>query len=54
MYDVKIGESFEGRPIMAYALMLGTNPAEAQNELKARNSILLNGVHHARELTTIS
>ena len=39
---------------MAYAFMLGTNPAQAQNELKARNSILLNGVHHARELTTIS
>jgi len=39
---------------MAYAFMLDVKPSQAQNEMKSRKSILLDGVHHARELTTIS
>ena len=34
--------------------MLDVKPSQAQNEMKSRKSILLDGVHHARELTTIS
>lgn len=39
---------------MAYAFMLGTTPETYKKDLKERQSILLDGVHHARELTTIS
>jgi len=39
---------------MAYALMLGATKESYEQELKSRRSIFLNGVHHARELTTIS
>ena len=54
VYDIEIGKSYEGRPIMAYAFMLGTTKEFSEHELQARRSVFINGVHHARELTTIS
>ena len=54
VFNFDLGDSFEGRPIKAYALMLGTTEELFQKELISRRSILINGVHHARELTTIS
>lgn len=54
IYPFSIGKTVENRPIMAYAFMLGTTNDTYANDLKERQSILLDGVHHARELTTIS
>lgn len=54
VYSFSIGDSYEGRPIMAYAFMLGTTKDAFQEELISRRSVLIDGVHHARELTTIS
>ena len=54
VFEFDIGNSYEGRPIKAYAFMLGTTKELFQEELINRRSILIDGVHHARELTTIS
>lgn len=54
VFQFDIGDSFEGRPIKAYAFMLGTTKKLVSRELISRRSILIDGVHHARELTTIS
>ena len=40
--------------MMSYIVMLNSSETTFENDLKARNSILLDAVHHARELTTIS
>ena len=40
--------------MMSYIAMLGSTETTFMTDLKARNSILLDAVHHARELTTIS
>ena len=40
--------------MMSYIIMLDSSEITFENDLKARNSILLDAVHHARELTTIS
>ena len=54
VYEFEIGLTYEKRPIKAYAFMLGTSDEEFEEELKTRRSVLINAVHHARELTTIS
>ena len=54
VWPVKIGESQEKRPIMAYAFMLDVKIENSVWELKNRSAILIDAVHHARELTTIS
>ena len=54
VYEFSIGQSAEGRPIRAFAFMTGTTPEFFKSEMKERRSILIDGVHHARELTTIS
>ena len=54
VYKLRIGESKEGRSIDAFVFMLGTDSESFEDELFARQSILIDGVHHARELTTIS
>ena len=54
VYDLELGKTSEGRPIMAYVFMLGTTTSTFENDLKGRRSILIDAVHHARELTTIS
>lgn len=54
VYRYEYGTSYEGRPLTAYAFMLGTSQAGFEKELVSRRSILIDAVHHARELTTIS
>ena len=54
IYDMELGKTFEGRPIMAYVFMLGTTEQTFENDLKGRRAIMIDAVHHARELTTIS
>lgn len=54
VFPFSIGDSYERRPIMAYAFMLGATKESFEGELVNRKSILIDGVHHARELTTIS
>ena len=54
VYKLSIGESSEGRSIDAFVFMLGTDAENFETELKARQSILIDAAHHARELTTIS
>ena len=60
LFDLQLGKSFNGEPIMAYVLM-ETGPTvarssryELEQELSRRQSLLINAVHHARELTTIT
>ena len=54
IYEMEIGRTFEDRSMMAYIFMLGSTESKFENDLKARKSIVIDGVHHARELTTIS
>ena len=39
---------------MSYSVMLGATESTWRDELKIRNSALIDGVHHAREMTTVS
>ena len=54
IYDMELGKSIEGRPIMAYVFMLGTTKNDFEQDFSERQSIMIDAVHHARELTTIS
>ena len=54
VYKYKIGESRENRPIMSYVFMTGSSQDHFLTDLTKRPSILIDAVHHARELTTIS
>ena len=54
IYDMELGKSVEGRPIMAYVFMLGTTKNDFEQDFSERQTILIDAVHHARELTTIS
>ena len=46
---VKVGESFQGRPLYVYIFMNKIN-----TNIEKRPGIFVNGAHHARELTSIS
>ena len=59
VHKVEVGKTLSGQSIFAYALFKYNGPTELNEseykiELARRESILLTGVHHARELTTIS
>ena len=54
IYDMELGKSIEGRPIMAYVFMLGTTKNDFEQDFSERQTILIDAVYHARELTTIS
>ena len=40
--------------MMSYSVMIGATEDTWKDELKIRNSALIDGVHHAREVTTVS
>ena len=59
VHKVEVGKTLSGQSISAYALFRYNGPTELSEseykiELARRESILLTGVHHARELTSIS
>ena len=54
VYRYKIGETSEGRSIMAYVFMKGTDHFSFVSDLTKRPSIVLQAAHHARELVTVS
>ena len=50
----QIGQTLENRAMMSYSIMLGAKESTWRDELKIRNSAMIDGVHHAREMTTVS
>lgn len=55
MYKLEVGKALSGESIYAYTIFQHQFAFKsAKAELAKRESILLTGVHHARELTTIS
>ena len=61
-HTIEIGNTYEGNPINAYVLLdspllLTIGQFSEQgilDEIQSRPGLLMNGAHHARELTTIS
>ena len=55
VFKKQIGTSVLGEPLVVYAVMRGVNELSAwEEELAIRNSMLIDGAIHARELTTMS
>lgn len=54
VYARIFGTTVKKRDMWAYTVMLGASKSTYSDELRRRNSVLIDGVHHAREVTTIS
>ena len=54
VYPHKVGETSEGRTIMSYVFMKGTNQENFVSDLTERPSIILQAAHHSNELITVS
>lgn len=54
VYETEIGRSFLNQKIKVYTVMTGASRDSFRDDIIDRNSIFLNGAHHAREVTTIS
>lgn len=54
VFQKEVGQTVYSRSIQSFTLMLGASEDTFESELESRNSFMMDGVHHARELTTVS
>lgn len=54
VHKLDIGTSVKNNPLSAFILMSIGPDVNFDAEVRKRNSILLTGAHHAREMTTVS
>ena len=54
VYKDKIGQSYQKRPIFQYTILDLSSEQDWKKEMSSRVGILIDGAHHAREVTTIS
>lgn len=52
--SINVGTTFQNKNIPGYLVGLNLSPTNYEKEALARPGLLINGAHHARELTTIS